>query len=203
MENSSRTPLNYHSSFIMKKLIINITWCMAQCNNSHPYWMLFPLLYGCTGNPSVRTSDATIPTANGFEFFYKRFHEDSIYQMNHILFPLEGEPDQSDTIAYTETYYHHPETWVIHKTFNERDTLFDRSFKSLDSTLIIEIIQHRFSPLRMERRWSLNDTTWQLVYYSPLRMPVIANQPILYFVGLGRSLRPSRLTPRTVAEDTT
>jgi hypothetical protein len=136
------------------------------------YAMVWLVLYSCKVNSPSHLPDDDIPMVNGFKSFYQAFHTDSAFQMHHIQFPLEGEPDQSDTTAYRETYYRHPDTWIIHKTFNAADTSFERGFKLVDSTLIIEIIKHRSSPLRMERRWSLNDTAWQLVYYAPLRIPV-------------------------------
>ena len=41
-------------------------------------------------------SNEIIPDINDFDSFYRSFHQDSLFQMSHIRFPLEGRPDQSD-----------------------------------------------------------------------------------------------------------
>lgn len=130
------------------------------------------VLMNCKPKNSTMQMNNSIPNSFLFKSFYEKFHTDSIYQLNHIRFPLEGEPDQSDTIAYKETFYWYPDQWVTHHTFNNSDTSFVRSFIQVDTSLIIEKIKHKLSPLSMERRWSRNDTFWELIYYSPLRTPV-------------------------------
>lgn len=130
------------------------------------------MIASCKSKSPVVKSNELIPEINGFYSFYGSFHRDSLFQMHHIRFPLEGEPDQSDTIAYTQTFYWQPEHWVMHHPFNASDTTFERTFHTLDSSLIVEIIRHKLSPLTMERRWSRNDTAWELIFYSPLRTPV-------------------------------
>ncbi|MEP7320554.1 MAG: hypothetical protein ABI761_01500 [Saprospiraceae bacterium] len=156
----------------MKKSCSNITSYMVVFNKFIFFLCVSGFIISCKTYSPPHLPDDDIPMVNGFKSFYQVFHTDSAFQMHHIQFPLEGEPDQSDTIAYTDNYYRYADHWVMHKTFNAPDTLFERAFKLLDSTLIIEVIQHRSSPLRMERRWSLNDNGWQLVYYTPLRIPV-------------------------------
>lgn len=113
-----------------------------------------------------------IPTVHHFDAFYQAFHEDTNYQLIHIRFPLEGEPEQSDPVAYNNTFHWEQDKWVWHKAFNEQDTLFTRHFEVYDSILIKETIFHRLSPMRLERRFAYNGSSWILIYYSPLRMPV-------------------------------
>ncbi len=112
-----------------------------------------------------------IPTVNQFSAFYQIFHTDSAYQMSHIQFPLEGVPEQGDTTAYPNGFKWLASDWAMHKLFNEKDTSFMREFKLLDSTMVIEDIYHKNSPMRMERRFSYNGA-WNLIYYSPMRLPI-------------------------------
>jgi hypothetical protein len=145
---------------------------MAHLNKLVALYGFILIFTACTSASPGAKSNEIIPDINDFDSFYRSFHQDSLFQMSHIRFPLEGEPDQSDTIAYTQTFYWRPEHWVRHRLFNPSDTAFERSFRALDSSMIIEVIRHRLSPLKMERRWSRNDTAWELIYYSPLRTPV-------------------------------
>ncbi len=113
-----------------------------------------------------------VPSFGGFDHFFEAFHQDSTYQMKHIRFPLEGLPEQEDTTTVLDDFRWTSAAWVLHSPINLQDTLFTRTFKTLDSALIFEIIQHRLSPMSMERRFSKSDGEWALIYYAPLRIPI-------------------------------
>ncbi len=113
-----------------------------------------------------------VPHTHGFDAFYTSFHTDSLYQMSHILFPLEGLPEAMDTTHPGATYYWNKETWHLHHPFNPGDTTFERQFQIIDSSLIREVIVHLMTGYRLERRFSFTGEEWQLIYYSPLRQPV-------------------------------
>jgi hypothetical protein len=121
---------------------------------------------------TVPIADGTsIPVVHDFDLFYTRFHSDSTFQMNHILFPLEGVPESSDTMRYENGFRWETTDWVLHHAFNPHDTAFHRQFSLLDSSLVIEKIYHKMSSMRLERRFAFNEE-WKLIYYAPLRMPV-------------------------------
>lgn len=133
--------------------------------------IFFVFLLYCKKGSKVIADQHPIPDVKQFRSFYEKFHRDSLYQLNHILFPMEGIPEQNDTTVYTNGFKWEKEKWSMHHEFNENDTSFVRSFHLIDSTLIIENIQHRLSPLRMERRFSL-DSEWRMIFYMPMRMPI-------------------------------
>ncbi len=114
-------------------------------------------------------SSAQVPAIAGFDSFFNHFHEDSVYQLSHIVFPLEGLPEQDDTISNLNNFRWSPDQWILHRAYDMGDSLFAREFKIMDSTMIIERIYHRLSAMHMERRFSKTGTEWSLIYYAPLR----------------------------------
>ena len=129
------------------------------------------LLIACTRS-HTRQEYFPLPRNHAFDSFYTSFHTDSSYQMDHILFPLEGLPEAMDTAHYGAVYYWEKESWRLHRPFDQADTTFERQFQIVDSTLIREVIVHRMSGYRLERRYSFTGKDWQLIYYAPLRQPV-------------------------------
>lgn len=113
-----------------------------------------------------------VPSIHQFDEFYHRFHTDSTFQWSRILFPLEGKPEQLDTLPYLDTYYWPQETWVMHRLPNLRDTSYERVFQVIDSSLLREFIFHKPSGYSMERRYSYMEKGWHLIYYSPMRRPI-------------------------------
>ncbi|MEM6377486.1 MAG: hypothetical protein AAF705_04680, partial [Bacteroidota bacterium] len=73
-----------------------------------------------------------------FQQFYERFHKDSLYQMEHITFPLQGVPDNvANAENYTENFTFEPSTWVINKTIDLEKSKFQRSLRPIGAQLII------------------------------------------------------------------
>lgn len=131
---------------------------------------LFVFLVSCR-NKQVESLPESIPQIHQFDSFYVQFHSDSFFQLSHIIFPLEGQPEESDTVVLNETYYWPKESWMMHRIFNASDTNYVRSFQIVDSTLLRETIYHRFSTYKMERRYSWMEDGWYLIYYAPMRQP--------------------------------
>jgi len=145
----------------------NYIWFLVKC------FSLFCIIvnYCCKTAPTRMELKPSIPDVLDFRSFYSIFHRDSVYQLRHIQFPLEGMPEQNDSTNYSNGFKWYKTNWTLHHAFNEQDSLFQREFTLLDSTLIIETIYHLLSPMRMERRFSYNQD-WQLIYYSPMRVPM-------------------------------
>lgn len=102
---------------------------------------------------------------DGFHDFYDRFHTDSAFQLDRIVFPLSGQlitKDSMETIAVEKTYT--KEGWKLHRPFAV-DNGYNRSFTVLGN-LVIEKIQDNMGLLTVERRWGQVDTTWSLIYYG-------------------------------------
>ena len=127
--------------------------------------------HSCKTAPKMADQKHSIPDVHNFRSFYTLFHSDSLYQYDHIQFPLEGMPEQNDSTYYPIGFKWYKNNWILHHSFQEQDRVFRREFTMLDSTLITETIYHLLSPMRMERRFSFNQD-WQLIYYSPMRIPI-------------------------------
>ena len=97
----------------------------------------------------------------GFIHFYEQFHSNEQYQLERIVFPLEGLPPFADTI---ETYYWQREDWVIHKPFNNSE--FKQEFIYIDKTVVVE--QFRSEELGMSRTFAKFNSKWYLIQYNAI-----------------------------------
>ena len=111
--------------------------------------------------------DGSLP--HDFVMFYDRFHTDSLYQLAHILFPLEGlPPDADSTIANSGDFRWQREDWVIHKHFNSMDGNFTQQLIPLGDAMVIEQIRHSQAAYGMQRRFAKMGDEWQLIYYGAM-----------------------------------
>ena len=101
-----------------------------------------------------------------FETFFERFHSDSLYQIQHITFPLKGqrktrggELDMMLPVTWQQ------EDWVMHKPFNDHGGTFTRTYYPV-GPVIIEKIQDQNQFFSMERRFVKIDGEWYLIYYG-------------------------------------
>lgn len=103
---------------------------------------------------SIATTVVEIP--EDFPPFYGRFHTDSLYQMEHIIWPLS---EQSDGRKWTM------EEWVMHKPFDNSSGEFSRDLENFEG-IIIETISHEQGWFHMQRTFSRIDKTWYLIKYT-------------------------------------
>src|SRR5687768_18004193 len=84
--------------------------------------LLLPLILGSCGkknssNDNTEAEEQVVDTLpDDFVAFFDRFHADSQFQMDHIIFPLEGLPNStgdSDTVI-TERFYWQRADWKKH-----------------------------------------------------------------------------------------
>jgi len=87
--------------------------------------------------------------------FYTKFHSDSLYQIEHIVFPLERTQDGGKWDK---------ENWVIHKNFDDHNGNFTRTFMNLKG-LIIEKISDKSGMYTIERRFMKSSLGYDLIYY--------------------------------------
>ncbi len=103
-----------------------------------------------------------------FKTFFERFHEDSVFQMEHIAFPLEGFPSGLTAENYDPQFRWQPDDWVMHKPFNNENDEYQRKFEVITPTMVIEYILSRKASFGMERRFARMGEEWYLIYYSAL-----------------------------------
>lgn len=124
---------------------------------------------------SCRNQDKTTPESQlppgyqDFADFYERFHQDSAYQMEHIIFPLEGLPQQADSALIAEgTFRWQKEGWRMQRGFDLASSSFEQQLIPVSEDLILEKITHKAGDLGMQRRFARLGEDWYLIYYADL-----------------------------------
>ncbi len=133
---------------------------------------VYGLLIGLTFN-SCNTQDSSIPVSTqdvppDFVDFYVLFHTDSTYQMQHILFPLDGRPASGPSRDYDEPYTWEKDTWKLHNFDHFDPALYSVTRKVTDSTLVTEFIIEQASGLGIKRRFAKFSDEWYLIYYDAM-----------------------------------
>lgn len=120
-------------------------------------------------NSTTETSEdqnASLLSAD-FEKFYHKFHTDSMYQIDHIVFPLEGrtydENNNPTNITWTAN------NWILHKEFDDMGGTFNRNYSEFGGIISEKIIDNR-NISNMERRFSKIQNKWHLIYYDPIHL---------------------------------
>lgn len=103
-----------------------------------------------------------------FNDFYFKFHADSIFQFEHIHFPLEGLPDFADSTYFTgKKYYYTPAKWRMHKPY-----LIEKGWNRNVSTqlegVVVEKLIDPVNRVAIERRFIRRNNDWFLFYYAGL-----------------------------------
>ena len=102
-----------------------------------------------------------------FKNFYAEFHRDSLFQIEHIQFPLQGV--SSNPSDHHAGFRWERADWQMHRLFDEASTGFSSQFTWLGDDFVIERIEHRNGQYGMERRFSrLSGQDWYLIYYAAL-----------------------------------
>lgn len=113
-------------------------------------------------------SDAAVAVDGDFaDFlaFYERFHQDSAYQMEHIVFPLQGFDGSIDSTGQPDPAFRwQREDWALHRPIDT--TNFRQGIAPIDDKLIIERIQHKSGSYTIERRFAKMSGEWKLIYYA-------------------------------------
>lgn len=121
--------------------------------------------------PSARKQDDIVlgqELPEDFKAFFERFHEDSVFQMEHITFPLEGFPSGLAAEDYDPQFRWQPDDWVMHGPFKDEQDEYQRKFEVITPTMVIEYILAKEASFGMERRFARMGDEWYLIYYSGL-----------------------------------
>lgn len=102
-----------------------------------------------------------------FETFMTQFHTDSLFQMEHITFPLQGLPMAVDSVEMTNGEFRwQPEDWTLHRPFDNENKEYKQNFTQITEDLIIERVTTNQGDFGMERRFYKMDNGWNLIYYA-------------------------------------
>jgi len=119
----------------------------------------------------IATDSAVDTLPYDFVYFFDRFHADSAYQKEHIIFPLEGLPNSNgDTLANSsERYFWQREKWQLHRPFTDPSQQFEQWFEILGDRVIEHWIWMKGTNLFLERRFAKLNDGWYLIYYAGMR----------------------------------
>ncbi len=118
------------------------------------------LFFACKNTPGAtsQSSDVSVVSEDvpqDFLGFYMQFHSDTIFQKEHIIFPLSQQADGSPWLR---------EGWTIHKAFTNQDG-FKQVFTSVKG-LVFETIKDDKGLYTIERRFSKSADSYNLIYYK-------------------------------------
>ena len=99
--------------------------------------------------------------------FYKRFHEDTAYQIRHIIFPLEGMIYDSDEGEMLKHKYDQ-KSWIFHRPFDDQDGSFEQEFSIFSDIVTERTVDTHGAKMEMVRRFAVIDDEWHLIYYKPM-----------------------------------
>ncbi len=117
------------------------------------------------GNIHTTTRFEELP--EDFRKFYIQFHEDSVFQMNSIFFPLEGLPQNADPdFIGNEKYFWSPDQWVIHRELVYENKDYQTEYLIVSDVLIEETVIDAKNNLRLIRRFAKTGNGWRLIYYA-------------------------------------
>lgn len=129
------------------------------------------LLTACRPSDPSHEQISSDPAADLGDFysFYQSFHLDSAFQMEHILFPLEGLPANADeaTIASGDFRWQ-PEDWKLHRPVDYETSDFQRELIPISNDIVVEKIVHRSGQTGMMRRFTKLGDEWYLIYFADL-----------------------------------
>ena len=127
------------------------------------------LFFACRNQPSENTGTTSAETElpEGFSAFYQQFHLDSAFQMDHIIFPLEGIPDNADLETIESgTYRWQKENWSLMRPVDYQMSEYRRDFIPLTKDMVMERVTHKSGEFGMIRRFAVISGEWHLIYYA-------------------------------------
>jgi len=102
-----------------------------------------------------------------FDNFYKKFHRDTVFQLEHITFPLPGFPSFADSMTIErDDFYWQKENWTMQQEVDFESGEFEQELQHLGNLVIERVFLKE--GVFIERRFSKLDGTWKLIYYSDL-----------------------------------
>jgi hypothetical protein len=140
--------------------------------------LLFTLIGACKKKNTETPSPTSLPQSEtlsaDFEAFYEKFHADSLYQLQHISFPLKGLPMGVDSMTLANGYYFLPQYWVLQHKVDFSDGQYQRKIQLLGENIVTETIIQADGHYAMQRRFAKTSNDWSLIYYVAMN-PVQPN----------------------------
>ena len=117
------------------------------------------------------TSEAGVVLPPDFLAFYEKFHADSLYQMSHINWPLQGDKSVllDSTTMQVQPMYWQADKWHMHRAnFDLNDYRIER--QTIGDVMVVERVMAKAVNYGIERRFAKQtDGEWWLIFYSDMR----------------------------------
>jgi hypothetical protein len=133
-------------------------------------------LYSCKNQASGNLNASEQVVTSGalpedFNTFYQKFHQDSLYQMAHITWPLPGSKglQVDSTTTGTQSTYWQPEEWRMMRLDLIESGDFIREINPIGDMLVVERIRAKAVPFGIERRFAKQaNNEWELIFYADI-----------------------------------
>jgi Domain of unknown function (DUF4348) len=129
----------------------------------------------CKNKNSQSATENAAPTENAVELtkdfvdFYEKFHQDSVFQLAHIQFPLpEQTPERAEDGSISLKLNWSKEEWKIQTLPPLNTGEFLREFTPMNENLMLEKISTTSPEIQysIDRRWAKMGGEWMLIFYS-------------------------------------
>lgn len=146
-------------------LLVSIILFLISCGGNNS---------GLEGFPKGITKFDALP--QDFQDFHKRFHKDSVFQINRINFPLRGLPahftEKDINFAWEDS------TWILHKEFDTNLKTYSREWTIYENNEIEESITSTEADFGMTRTFKQSGGHWYLVYYAAMNRLSNSGNPV-------------------------
>ena len=131
------------------------------------------LLLACKQQPAspknIETMEGSVELPADFQAFYQKFLTDSLYQIAHITFPLQGlKTIQIDSITPANSdIYWNLKDWRMHRLDMIKSGEFKVKFQTVGDFMVIEQVRALSVTYGIERRYAKQaNNEWELIYYA-------------------------------------
>jgi hypothetical protein len=136
---------------IIQTIFIFLLFCVVACKNKEV---------------SAELLNGNVPA--DFLDFYDRFSNDTVFQLQSIVFPLEGRPSFKDGVdSIPVDFKWQKETWYIHKPYSDPQGTFTRTF-TVFNDIVSEDIRDDSGQFTMIRRFARTSDGWKLIYFKEM-----------------------------------
>lgn len=120
-----------------------------------------------SGHEEIFLDQNKRPLPADFIDFYLKFHSDSLYQVEHIVFPLKGLPDHADPDDVKDgDYFYTSDQWLFQKRCDPKKNSIN--YIKMADIIIEERIEEKEYKLMVIRRFAKTSGGWTLIYYAGL-----------------------------------
>jgi len=99
-----------------------------------------------------------------FKDFYLKFHSDSVFQIEHVQFPLQGLPDIYSPSNDTLPYFYYKSNWTMQQLTDLNKKNIIRRVE--DQVFLVKEQLVDQQGYGLERRFMKDGDSWKLIYYS-------------------------------------